>query len=78
MIVYFPTFYEDETVYSLCARYYVKSGYLSYIDAAEDLYADKRVRPDLEFIDTFTEDALKILTKNADMKEIIKLAIMVE
>ena len=38
MIGFFPEFYEDELLYSLLARYYIRSGYLNYVYAAEDLF----------------------------------------
>lgn len=50
MIVQFTSFYPDELVYSLLARYYVKSGYMRYTFAAQDLFASKTVRPNIEFV----------------------------
>ena len=57
MIAQFPNFYPDELVYSLLSRYYAKSGYLSYTYAAQDLFKNKLVRPDIEFLNDMTEDA---------------------
>lgn len=37
MIAQFPSFYPDELVYSILARYYTRTGYMRYIFAAEDL-----------------------------------------
>lgn len=63
MIVQFPLFYPDELVYSLLARYYVKSGYMRYTFAAQDLFASKTARPDIEFVNQYTPAAYGMLTK---------------
>ena len=68
MIAYFPTAYPDELLYSKLARYYTKSGYMAYAYAAEELYVSKIVRPDMEFVNVFTLDALRMISVNADMK----------
>lgn len=72
MISFFPDFYPDELVYSLLSRYYVKTGYTSYIFAAEDLYEKKSVKPDIEFINQLKIDVLEVITKNISMETIIK------
>ena len=68
MISYFPTAYPDELLYSQLARYYAKSGYMAYTYVAEELYVSKIVRPDMEFVNVFTPDALRMISVNADMK----------
>ena len=70
MISFFPDFYPDELVYSLLSRYYVKTGYTSYIFAAEDLYEKKTVKPDIEFINQLKTDVLEVITKNISMETI--------
>ena len=72
MIVQFPLFYPDELVYSLLARYYVKSGYMRYTFAAQDLFASKTARPDIEFVNQYTPAAYEVLTKNLPMDCIIE------
>ena len=72
MITFFPEFYPDELVYSLLSRYYSKSGYSAYIFAAEDLYENKFIRPDVEFINPLKKEVLDIITKNTSMESIIK------
>jgi hypothetical protein len=72
MIVQFPSFYPDELVYSLLARYYVKSGYMRYTFAAQDLFASKTVRPNIEFVNQYTPAACEILTKNLPIEYIIE------
>ena len=58
MIAYFPSLYPDELIYSLFARYYVKSGYMGYASAAEDLFANKTTHPDIEFINRLSDEVL--------------------
>lgn len=72
MISFFPDFYPDELVYSLLSRYYSKSGYSAYIFAAEDLYENKLIKPDIEFLNPLKKEVLDILTKNTSIESIIK------
>lgn len=72
MITFFPEFYPDELVYSLLSRYYSKSGYPAYIFAAEDLFENKIIKPDIEFLNPLKKEVLDIITKNTLMESIIK------
>lgn len=72
MIVQFPDFYPDELVYSVLARYYTQSGYIRYTFAAEDLFQSKTVRPDIEFVNSYTFYTLKMLTRKISMEEVIE------
>ena len=58
MIAVFPTPYPDELLYSVLARYYVRTGYLAYSYAAEDIFSKKTVRPDVDFVNQYTEGLL--------------------
>lgn len=71
MIAYFPDAYENELLYSWLARYYQKSGYVAYRDVAEDLFVKPTVRPDVEFINPLTNDAIKMLCRNSSMEEVV-------
>lgn len=71
MITYFPEVYPDELLYSQLARCYVKVGYPAYIYMAEDFFQDKKVRPDIEFINTLTLTALQIVTKKKTIEDIV-------
>lgn len=71
MITYFPEVYPDELLYSQLARCYVKAGYPAYIYMAEDFFQDKKVRPDIEFINTLTPAALQIVTKKKTIEDIV-------
>lgn len=72
MIRYFPTAYPDELLYSQLSRYYAKSGYLAYTYAAEDLFQQRTVRPNMEFITALTPDAVEMVTKNTSMEDVIQ------
>ena len=71
MISYFPTPYPDELLYSQLARYYTKSGYMAYTYAAEELYISKIVRPDMEFVNAFTPNALRMITRDMPMEDVV-------
>lgn len=72
MMVQFPSFYPDELVYSLLARYYVRTGYLAYSYAAEDLYVHEYTVPDIEFINELQPDAVAAMTKLQPIERIIE------
>lgn len=72
MIAYFPTAYPDELLYSQLARYYTKSGYMAYTFAAEELFASKTVRPDMDFINSYTSAAVQAITRNISMEAVIE------
>lgn len=71
MIFYFPKAYPDELLYSQLARYYVKSGYTAYRFAAEALYRNKTTKPNIEFINTFTDEALQAITNNSTFETVV-------
>ena len=71
MIAYFPTPYPDELLYSQLARYYAKSGYMAYTYAAEELFVAKTVRPDINFLNVFTPDALRMITRDMTMEDVV-------
>ena len=57
MIAQFPKPYPDELLYSMLARYYVRSGHSAYKQCFEDLYL-KKTRPDVEYLNQMTPDLL--------------------
>lgn len=71
MIAYFPTPYPDELLYSQLARYYTKSGHMAYTYAAEELFVSKTVRPDMNFLNVFTPDALRMITRDMPMEDVV-------
>lgn len=71
MIAYFPKPYPDELLYSVFSRYYVKSGYMAYTYAAQDLYENKLTRPDMEFINMLSTEVKDILRKYMPLKELV-------
>ena len=72
MIAYFPPAYPDELLYSQVARYYTKSGYMAYSFAAEELFVSKTVRPDMDFINSYTPAAVQVITRNISMEAVIE------
>lgn len=42
-MLFFPTAYPDELLFSLCSRYYVRSGNISYKEALDDLFSNRRL-----------------------------------
>lgn len=71
MIAVFPTIYPDELLYSQLARFYARSGYPGYTFAAEDLFENKTVRPDIEFLNAYTPEALHLITHEKPIDEIV-------
>lgn len=71
-IAYFPQIYEDELIYSVLARYYVHSGYPAYIFCAEDIFLNRAVRPDIEFINELRPEIKNMLCRDSSMEELIE------
>ena len=71
-IGYFPQIYPDELIYSVLARFYVHSGYPAYTFCAEDIFLNKRVRPDMEFLNVMKPERLESLCKKMSMAELIE------
>lgn len=71
MIAYFPEIYPDELLYRQLARYFAHSGYMAYVCAAEDLFESRTVRPDIEFLNAYTRDALERITSEMPMETVI-------
>ena len=72
MICCFPATYPDELLYSQLSRYYIKSGYLAYTHAAEELFQQRTVRPSMEFINTLTPAAVEMVTRYMSMDAVIQ------
>lgn len=72
MIGFMPQIYPDELVYSMLARYYVYSGYSAYIDAADDLFSNKRTRPVPEFINAISVEAKQMILKQHTIEYLIE------
>ncbi len=65
MIAFFPEIYPDELLYSQIARYHSRSGYARYIYTVSDIYQNgKLVHPCVDFVNKYTTDAMKWITKN--------------
>ncbi len=71
MIAFFPEIYPDELLYSQIARYHARTGYSLYVSTVADIYAGERfVHPSVDFVNRFTDDAMKWITKNSTWKTI--------
>lgn len=71
MIGYMPQIYLDELVYSWFARYYVHSGHPAYVFALDDLFENRNMRPDVEFINRLDRDARAAITRTIPMERLI-------
>lgn len=47
--------YEDELCYSVFARYFVRSGYLSFRSVADDLFINPKAKPNIELCNHLTD-----------------------
>ncbi|SHN00761.1 TniQ protein [Anaerosporobacter mobilis DSM 15930] len=70
-IVHMPCLYPDELLYSLFARFYAHSGYLTYRSVAEILFEDFRGQPNMEFVTRISPETQAILCRNSDWESII-------
>lgn len=72
MIVYLPNLYENEIIYSLLARTYDKSGYLTNGQAMRDFFKSKRPKFDYMFYNNLSEDLILKLKHKYKMSDIIQ------
>lgn len=66
MIAFFPQIHKGELIYSLISRYHVRTGFPQYIFTAQDVYKNRLVRPDIEFVNQFSEEAQSWLNETDD------------
>lgn len=71
MIVYLPTPYEDELLYSYISRCFYKSGFISYRHFNQLIYEKPEIRPDIEFINKFSKDFHKKICEIKNIENII-------
>lgn len=71
MIAFFPKLYADELVYSWFSHYYTKSGYLSLRYALDDLYINRCVNPDIEFLNELRPEVIELVTKQCSMEKLV-------
>ena len=73
MIAFFPEIYPDELLYSQIARYHSKSGYSRLIFTMTDIYKNGSLTlPSIEFVNQYTDDAMKWLSKNESWEKIVE------
>lgn len=71
MIAFFPELYPDELLYSALARYFDRSGYGIYRAAAEDMFENRLVKPDMLFVNKLRQELLDILTRQKPWDRVI-------
>lgn len=72
MIAFFPEIYPDELLYSQIARYHSRSGYARYIYTVSDIYQNgKLVHPSVDFVNKYTTDAMKWITRDDVWENIV-------
>ena len=71
MLGFLPEPYPDELLYSVFARYFVRSGYSNYIFAAEDLFKKRSVRPNFEYLTGLLDEVVDFLTKSQSFTDLL-------
>lgn len=71
MIVYLPSIYPDELVYSWFCRYYVHSGCFSHKEALQELYCKRSDNPSKEFIGNLNSEAMGQIEKIYPLDELV-------
>ena len=71
MLGFFPHPYPDELLYSVFARYYVRSGYSNYVFAAEDLFQNRYVRPSFEYVSPLNDEVINYLREIDNMQNVL-------
>ena len=71
MIVYLPSIYPDELVYSWFCRYYAHSGCFSHKMALQELYCKRSDNPSKEFIGNLNREAMEQIEKIYPMDDLI-------
>ena len=73
MIAFFPQIYPDELLYSQIARYHAHSGYSNLVFTMTDIYKNANLTlPSVEFVNQYTEDAMKWITKNKLWESVVE------
>lgn len=72
MITYFPTPYQDETLYSLLSRAYEKGGYLSITQAKEEFFEQPKEKFDFLFINRLVPELVNLLTKTCSWENFLE------
>lgn len=70
MITYFPVVYEDELVYSVLARFFEASGFLSHQGISRKYLKDTRVL-DAEFFNPMSDELQEMFTRNMTIETLI-------
>lgn len=72
MITFFPQIYEDELAFSVLSRYFEKSGYLTFRDAAEDIFINPRARIEREFFKNLNDECMRVIERQMSVSRLIE------
>lgn len=67
-MIFFPNMYEDELLYSVIARYHIRSGNISYIHTTQDVYGRKYVESSI-YLPSNISNLISNLPKNYKSEE---------
>lgn len=70
-IAYFPETYPDELIYSVLARYFVHSGYISNLSFFNEIYLSGNIRPDIEFMNQTVPEIRQQFEKQIPWEQVI-------
>ena len=70
-IAYFPEIYPDELVYSVLARFYVHSGYVSYNSCFNEIYLSGSIRPDIAFMNQIVPEMRQQFERQIPWEQVI-------
>lgn len=70
-IGFFPYIHKDELLYSVVARFYSQSGFISFENVKEILFIDKQKRVDIEFINHFKPEVIRAIERNMSLPDVI-------
>ena len=71
MIIYFPSIYPDELIYSWFCRYYVQSGSMTSKMALQELYCKRSDNPNKEFIGNLNSKAKELISRLYPFEKLI-------
>ena len=71
-IAYFPRLYEDELLFSVFSRFYRHGGYLSFKDAAKELFINPKLRIEKEFVKNLKPEIIKLLTQDITLDNLLE------
>lgn len=71
-IAYFPGLYEDELLFSVFSRLYQHGGYVSFKDAAKELFINPKIRIEKEFVKNLKPEIIELLTPDITLDNLLE------